>query len=401
MTVIAQPAKPAPPAGACLVLAAAVLVAANSARAEEAPAAPDPVVKLGATFNADVMDVVSGGGRRGVVYVDRLLVSADVDLERAFHWNGAALHVDLMNNRGGAPGDNADAIMGVSRTEIEPRPIRIVQAYLRQTFAGDRGSAVLGFYDRGADFYATPSAEIYQGPAGGLAPELAAVGPPDFPETALVLQLRFAPSPHTYVEAMAANARQGVIGDVGGADFSFRHGLFLAAEVGYSGPFKLAAGVWRDTRPLPDIRDLTSAGDPVSRTAHGAYALAEAPLFSPEGGVRKTTAFIKGGVSDGDTTPFSASWVVGVLVEHVFNSRPDSAFACSVIQGRLSRRHRANQADAGLTVGASETDYECTYADTIAPHLVLQPDVQLVHRPSGQQAIHDALLLSLRFKVTL
>jgi porin len=401
MNVIAQPAKRAPRAIACLVLATAALVAASPARAEDAPAGPDPAVKLGATFNADVMDVVSGGNRRGVVYVDRLLVSVDVDLERAIHWTGGAVHVDLMNNRGGAPGDNAGAITGVSRTEIEPRPIRIVQAYLRQTFAGGRGSAVLGFYDVGADFYATPSAEIYLGPAGGLAPELAAVGPPDFPETALLLQLRYAPTAQTYVEAMAANAHQGVIGDVGGADFSLRHGLFLAAEVGYSGPFKLAIGAWRDTQSLPDIRDLTSGGDPIPRTAHGAYALLEAPLFSPEGGVRKTTAFIKGGVSDGDTTPFLASWVAGVLIEHVFNGRPDSAFACSVVQGRLSRGHRANQADAGLTVGPSETEYECTYADTIAPHLVLQPDLQWVHRPSGQQAIHDALLLSLRLKVTL
>ena len=88
--------------------------------------------------------------------------------------------------------------------------------------------------------------------------------------------------------------------------------------------------------------------------------------------------------------------LAGILVERLFNGRPDSAFAASVSHGRFSRRFRDNQADAGPAVGASETIVEATYADQVAPHLVLRPDVQWVHRPSGQRAIRDAAVVGLR-----
>jgi porin len=47
---------------------------------------------------------------------------------------------------------------------------------------------------------------------------------------------------------------------------------------------------------------------------------------------RKTTAFARLGVSDGDTTAFKGGWQAGVLVERVFASRADSAFSIGVNQ---------------------------------------------------------------------
>jgi porin len=68
--------------------------------------------------------------------------------------------------------------------------------------------------------------------------------------------------------------------------------------------------------------------------------------------VRKTTAFARLGVSDGDTTAFKGGWQAGVLVEHVFASRPDSAFSIGVNQAFLSRKYRDNALDAGQRLSA-------------------------------------------------
>lgn len=386
-----------------LAFAFVVLAIGSVAYAEEAPAeqAKTEPVHLSLVYTGDTFVVADGGAKRGAVYVDRLMVSADFDFDRLFGWKGANAHVDVMSNRGGAPNEDAGTMMGISRTELDPRPARLVQAYVRQSFANDRAELVLGFYDIGADFYATPSAEMFMGPIGGLAPELSASGPPDFPETALTAQLKVKPTGHSYILMSAADARQGVVGDVGGADFSFRDGLILATEVGYAGNFKAGIGAWRYTRRKPDIRDLTAAGDPVQRATQGAYLLVEYPLPSPTDGVRKTTVFLKGGVTDGATTAYSGTLAGGVLVEHVFAARPDSTLALGFIHGRFDDRFRANQADNSVDAGRAETNFEISYADRIAPHVTLQPDFQWVHHPSGERAIKDALVPGLRFNIEL
>jgi len=163
---------------------------------------------------------------------------------------------------------------------------------------------------------------------------------------------------------------------IGRGQVKARHGLGLGAHV---------------------IRELGMSPAPVPHISQGAYAVVERPLNQPKDGVRKTTAFAKIGVSDGATTAFRGSWQAGVLVEHALNSRPDSSFSLGVSQGFLDQRCRDNGRDAGLSIGRSEMIVEATYADKVAPHLTLQPDVQWVHNPSGNRATHDAIVVGLRF----
>jgi porin len=391
-----------------LTMLAATAFAMSSAPAlgQEAPAeAPAKTLNLSLTYNADLMGVVSGGERRGADYVDRLVVSADLDLDRAVGWRGANVRLDVEANSGGRPGALAASLVGVDANELNRRGARLGQAYVQQSFAGSHASLLFGFYDLGTDFNVAPSTGLLIGAGPGLSPEFAASGangPSVFPETALTLRLRVQPSETTYAQVMAANAHAGALGDPGGPDFAFHEGLLMAVEAGYvGGGAKLAVGGWRYTRAQPDLRDVTLGGDPVGRTAQGAYVIGELPLHAPADGVGKTTAFAKFGFSDGHTTAYSGSWNAGVLVEHLWASRPDSSASFGVSQGRFTHRFRANAADVGDLVGPAETDFEITYADRLAPHLKLQPDLQWIHRPSGQAAIADALVLGLRLTVEL
>lgn len=161
--------------------------------------------------------------------------------------------------------------------------------------AGPRhGSLRLGFSDLNAEFYSNEAAGLLLAPAFGIGSELAATGPNGpaiFPSTALTARLRLEPGRNSYVQGAVVNAEAGVLGDHGGIRPLFGKGALLIAEIGTTGPVRLAAGLWRYTRRQENIRPRDTAGDPLRRRARGGYALAEVPLRTDE--ARPVTAFIR------------------------------------------------------------------------------------------------------------
>lgn len=240
-------------------------------------------------------------------------------------------------------------------------------------------------------------------PAFGIGSEIAATGPNGpsiFPSTALAARFHTAFDNDAFVRAAILNADARVVGDPDGVDLSFDEGALLIAEGGVDGDRKLAVGAWRYSDKQDDVRDLTLAGDPVQRTAQGAYVVYEQPLTGGDG-PRATTAFIRAGVSDGDTTPFAGGWQAGVLVERPFASRPDSAFSFGVNQGVLSDGYRQNQIDLGADMADSEMQVEITYSDRVLPFLSIQPDLQWVRRPGGDRGVEDAFVAGLRISIDI
>jgi porin len=142
-------------------------------------------------------------------------------------------------------------------------------------------------------------------------------------------------------------------------------------------------------------------GDPVLSKARGGYLLAEYPFVDGGETGRSVTGFVRLGVSDGDTTPFSSGWQAGVLVERVWASRPDSAFSIGVEQGRLSSKQRANTLDEGLTPARAESSVEITYSDKVSPRVALQPDVQVIRRAGGDQDARTVVVMALRMTLDL
>ena len=375
-------------------LIAAGCLAAHGARAEDAPA-----FKLSGNYTADLAGTVSGGlAKRGRV-LDDLQVFGDLDLSKAIGWKGATAHVELLNNSGAMPNDDAGTLQGVDNIEVTRQRARLFEAWVEQGF-GDKGSVRAGLYDLNSEFYSNDSAGMLLAPAFGIGSELAATGangPSIFPSTALAVRVRWTPNEHVYAQAAALNANAGVLGDPGGIKTSFDNGLLLIAEAGWTGRGKIAVGTWRYTDKQNDIRFLAPSGDPAPATAQGAYVLLERRLTG-EADVRKTTAFARLGVSDGDTTSFKGGWQAGLLVEHLFESRPDSAVSIGVNQAFLSGKYRDNAIDAGLRLQRSESAVEVTYADKIGP-VTIQPDIQYVKDPGADSGVGHALVAILRFGV--
>jgi porin len=376
-------------------LIAAGCLAADWARAEDA------AFKLSGSYTADIAGTVSGGlAKRGRV-LDDLQVFGDLDLDKAIGWKGATGHFEVLNNSGGMPNDDAGTLQGVDNIEVSRQRLRLFEAWVEQGF-GDKGSVRAGLYDLNSEFYSNDSAGLLIAPAFGIGSELAATGPNGpsiFPSTALAVRVRWTPSETIYAEAAALNANAGVLGDPGGIKTSFDNGVLMIAEAGWQGRGKVAFGAWRYSDKQDDIRAITPAGDPVRATAKGAYVLLERHLTGAgEDAVRKTTAFARLGVSDGDTTAFKGGWQAGVLVERVFESRPDSAVSVGVNQAFLSGKFRDNAFDAGRRLERSESAIEATYSDKIGP-ITIQPDVQYVKDPGADGDVGHALVATIRFSV--
>lgn len=383
--------------GAIVSAAFTALVAAPAFAADTSSKA----LSFSGGYTADVAGVVGGGlAKRGRV-LDDLQIGADLDLEKAVGWKGAKAHALLLNNSGAMPNADAGTLQGVNNIEVSRQRARLFEAWVEQSF-GDKGSVLVGLYDLNSEFYANDSAGLLLAPAFGIGSELAATGPNGpsiFPSTALSARVRWTPNEHVYVQAAAINAHAGVVGDPGGVCTEFEHGLLTIAEAGWQGRGKVAFGAWLYTKKQADIRDVTAAGYPAARTARGAYLLLERQLTGEgEDAVRKTTAFARLGLSDGDTTAFKGGWQAGLLVERVFEGRPDSAFSIGLNQAFLTGKFRANALDEGQRLTRSESAIEVTYSDKIGP-VSIQPDLQYIRNPGADGAIGHAVVATVRFGV--
>lgn len=368
------------------------------------PAEPtaDAVWQWQSAYTADVIGVVDGVETPAGRFLDNLDVSLDGDLERQFGWRGARVHFSLLANGGGEPNGVAGTLQGFDNIEVASQGVRLYEAWIEQDLADGAGSVLAGLYDVNSEFYATEASDLLLAPPFGIGSELAATGPNGpaiFPSTSLAVRVRIGSREGLHVQAAAVNARAGTIGDEGGVDTTMDDGILYLAEAGWFGPVRIAVGAWRYGEAQEDIRDVLPGGDPALSDAQGAYLVAEGTVFEAED-APTVRAFVRLGVSDGDTTDFKGGWQAGLRVDSVFDGRPDSAFSIGFHEGLLSDKARANTRDAGLTPGDAEGGIELTYADTFGP-FTIQPDLQWIYNPGGDEDRDPIFTAGLRIILTL
>jgi len=389
---------------AAFLAAALAAVTTGAARAEPAAesGAEAPAVRYSAVYTADITGVVAGSGPRAGRYLDNLDLIADVDLERTAGWKGASLHAYALNNSGGAPNDLAGTLQGVDNIEVAAPRLRLFELWLEQDFGG-KASIRGGLYNLNSEFYSNDAAGQLLAPAFGIGSELAATGPNGpsiFPATSLGLRLNINLGEGAYARAAVLNAKAGVMGDPRGVDLTFTDGVLAIAQVGVTAPIKMSAGAWRYSHAQDDIRDVDAAGAPQRRVAQGVYAQAEHRVFGAEDG-RSGTAFVRVGVSDGETTPFHGGWQAGLRIDKPVSGRPDSALSIGIEQGLLDRKFRANLRDQFTDPSRAETGIEVTYSDKIGSRVTLQPDLQWIHHAGGDRAMPDRWVAGLRLRIEL
>lgn len=381
-------------------IASAMLFTVPAVAAEEE--APSPTVAFTVDYTLDFVGAVSGGVAKKVRHLDNLDIAADINLDQGLGWKGGALHLEVSNTSGQTPSEDAGNLQGVDGNEVGAQRLRLYQAYFEQSFAGDRANLRLGWSDVSGEFAVADASGYLMNPSFGIAPELAGSGPQGaaaFPSTALTARLSIKPTETTYGLAAVVNARVGTWGDPQGVETSFDDGELIIAEAGWTGRGKVAAGLWGYTKKIEDQRAVNAAGDPVKRRAQGVYAVVEQPLNEPAEGDRAATAFLRVGLSDGDTQALKSSVQAGVSIDAVVKGRPDSNLSIGITQAHLAKSYRQNSVDAGLPLSSGETVFELSYSDQINSRVRIQPDIQYIQRPSGDRTIKDAVVVGLRFNL--
>lgn len=381
----------------CLAAGTALFVlASGSANAAEFA---DGAIEASLEYSADYVQALSGAPNGEGTVLDNLELSAAFDMERLTGWRGGSAYVHVLNNSGGVPNDKIGTLQGVDNIEVSHQSLRLYELWVEQAFGA--ASLRAGLYDLNSEFYATDAAGLLIAPAFGIGSEIAATGangPSIFPSTAIAVRGRLALSDRSSVKLAVLNADAGVLGDPDGIDTDFENGALVIGEWTWAGETTFALGAWGYTDDQDDIRDLDINGDPLRRSAQGAYLTLERGLWGDETSTRAATGFVRAGVSDGDTTAYRGGWQAGVLVERVFASRPDSAFSIGVNQGVVSDKFKANAADGGVVLEDAESALELTYADTVG-WLTIQPDLQFIHDPAAEGARDDVIVGALRLSV--
>lgn len=365
------------------------------------PARADAPVELSATYTADLAATVSGGFDRKARYLDNLDLVADADLDRLIGWDGAVLHVDVLNNMGKRPNDSAGTLQGVDNIEVGEAALRLFEAWIEQKIGN--ASLRAGLYDLNSEFYANDAAGLLIAPPFGIGSEFAATGPNGpsiFPSTALGARLRLPLGESGFAQFAAINAKGSTLGDDDGVDFSFDDGLLLVGEAGHSGEvLHASAGVWAYTEKREDIFETDLAGDPLRHRAWGAYGVLDARMA--QWGERELRGFLRAGFSRGQTTPFAHGAQAGVLLAPVFATREDSAFSLGAHYARISSHFRDSLRAAGETAAPSEYALEATYSDRVLPFLLVQPDIQMIVNPGGIDNAPTAVVATLRLTIEL
>lgn len=375
----------------------AILIAAQATGQANGVQDPGPV-QLSVTETVDVVSVASAGDSKGFA-LDNLDVIAELDLDRLIGWRGGQAHVHLLNNLGGMPNDRAATLQGINNIEVASQRLRLFEAWVEQKL-GERSSVRIGLYDLNSEFYSNDAAGLLIAPAFGVGSEIAATGvngPSIFPSTALAMRIdRQLDSKGSYARFAVLNAAASTLGDPQGVDLDFDSGVLVIGEVGFANDRgKLGFGGWGYSRPHEDIDATDAAGDPLRRTAWGAYAIGEVQLRDREG-APGLAAFVRAGVSDGRTTPFRGGWQAGMLVTRPLSGRPDSQLSFGVNQAYLSNGYRRQLARTGTASVPAETALELTYSDSLTPWLSVQPDFQVVINAGGERGRAAVLVAGLR-----
>lgn len=356
-----------------------------------------------ATYIADGFGVLRGGVKRDAAYLDNLSIAVDVDLDRALHWPGAALHVDGLSNLGGKPNSFVGTLEGINNIEVADTRPKLFQLWLEQKLLQDRLNLAFGFFDLNAGFYSNDAAGIFISPPFGIGSELASTGPSGpsiFPSTALGFSARAQVRRDLYVQGAVVDASAGVLGDAGGYQASLSDGVLLIAEIGAQNDAagKVAVGFWGYSQKQDRLRAID--GERETTPAQGVYLLTELPLNHPEDGVRMMRAFARFGASDADTTPFAGGAQAGLNVARPFAGRQDAAFGIGVHYGAISSDARFLAAQDGLRPSRGEYGLELTYADQLTPWLSVQPDMQILFNPGGDRDAPLALVAGLRLSLS-
>lgn len=380
---------------------------------------------LNASYVGEAARNLSGGDRRSARYTQQVEVEALLDMERMAGIDDARVQVTLNYRYGRSLSQeilhNQFAVQNLySNAQI----VRLSQLNWMQDFAGGRVTVQVGWSPLGNDLARLPAFCKFQnvvicGHANAMTVNSGAI---NGPVSQWGARIKVWPTARFHINAGAyRNNPDGGTDD--GFDLSLDDdGNFYPVEVGWdrrqgAPRGSIAFGAYYNSARTPDVyydvnRDPAGlTGLPMLQHAgrHGGYVMGRQVIYQPEPGNAARALSVGGiaGVGDNATARFRRFAILGALYQGPFASRPNDfasfMMAWSPTNPRLSRfqRDRNQSLPGSIPVQRWETVLELDYGIQATPWLTLQPNLQYILQPGGNDARKNAFVLGLHLAVKL
>lgn len=355
-----------------------------------------------AVYTSDLWRNVAGGIREDSAYLDNLDVTAELDAESAFGWQGTRFFVyGLYNN--GTP--FSETIVGdaqiISNIETGVEAARLYEAWVERRFTTGT-SFLFGLYDLNSEFDVLDSSGLFLNSAHGIGTDIAQTGengPSIFPATSLALRLTQQLS-ETWSARLAV--LDGVPGDpadpgatrirLGGDD-----GALVIGELEWSPAHgKLLMGAWRYTADFERL-DTEVSGEGSGND--GLYLRGE---WSPRGTGSPLTLFSRYGIADGRFNTFDSFFGAGLTHRLPWGGSAAPVVGLAMALAEASDEYLAAEAaTTGTRPEDTEVKYELTLRSSVNERISLQPSIQYIVNPGLRTDLSDALALGLRVEITI
>ncbi|ESQ82529.1 hypothetical protein AEAC466_16825 [Asticcacaulis sp. AC466] len=321
------------------------------------------------------------------------------DLELTSTWtgeNGWSAYGDLQIVQGkGFSGNYSGDIQMVSNIDL-PTGIHLGELWLRKSALADQLTSTVGLINLNNVFDVQDAGALFLNASHGFGYDFAQSGASAKPLPAFGLIEEWNVSDTLRV-------RLGVFDAIGGdpehpgsfVAVKLRRSEGLQYQFEVESDFKggyVKIGHWANT-VAADMID----GSGQARRPAGTYGQILVTLL-PKGekddvGLR---GWLRAGVADDKLFSVGDYLGGGLTYDGPLHGRDQDTIGVAIASVGFSRAYRATYA-----MTARETSVEITYAYEVTPGVVLQPDLQYVVHPSGDPALHNALVLGLNCRVSL
>lgn len=329
-------------------------------------------------YTGEAFGNVTGGQRRRGAYRGNIDLTLTVDTERLGLWEGGTLFVYGQHTHGrGISEKELGALQAISSIE-SPEFSQLSELYYQHSFFDDKLRFKIGKQDANAEFAALDYAVEFLHSSFGLMPN---VPMPTFPAPELGATVFIKPTD-------GFSAAAGVF-DTEGGSFSLTELTLKPVFSGLAGNYR--AGVWLhdvDTDSVQNTEEPITLG-----SNYGFYLGFDQRLYlEADSEDQGLGAFFQLGWTPQDRNEMTLYVGGGLTYKGLFNKRDEDVMGLAVAHGAVSSYVTA------VDNRTAETTIEMFYRFQLMPWLSVQPDMQLVHNPGGNEG-KDAFVLGARTEI--
>ena len=349
-------------------------------------------------YTAEAFSNVSGGVKNGSVYNGLGYGSVDVDAEKVLGWNGVSLRFAALWTHGVSPGQYAGNELAVSNIDAYDG-LRLHEFYLEKEI--EKLSFKIGNLLADEDFVESAYREVLINDAFGQTASWSANtlnGGPAFNAPGLGLRLRYDISETVYLQAGIYDGD--VFDDANGDPLINQHGTHFELgngqgwtslyQIGYNGfnvsdgkdlPGWYRLGAWHHTSEFEKHDGTKTDGNA------GIFASIDKLVFR-EQDEQGLGLFGRVGTAKRDCSRFHWTMETGMNYRGLIPGRNQDVTSLGYVYGKHSNEI--------ITVKSHESVLELTYLYQVSPAVYIQPDVQWINRPTGDNTLSDAWAVGLR-----